>query len=67
MRDLSAEEQEQETMMSILSSAVDPIVQINEKGIIQMELRQCWVSIENSEVEKATVVTACFVTIWSED
>jgi len=41
MGDLLAEEQEQERMISILSSAVDPIVQINEKGIIQMVNNAC--------------------------
>ena len=38
---LSAEEQEQERMSSILSSAVDPIVQINDKGTIQMVNNAC--------------------------
>lgn len=35
LRDLTVEEQERERMLSMITSAVDPIVQINSKGIIQ--------------------------------
>jgi PAS domain S-box-containing protein len=35
LRDLTVEEQERERMLSMITSAVDPIVQINSQGIIQ--------------------------------
>jgi PAS domain S-box-containing protein len=41
LRDLSNEEAEYERMMSILTSAVDPIVQINAKGMMQVVNQAC--------------------------
>lgn len=41
MRDLSAEEAENARMLAILTSAVDPIVQINQQGIIQFVNPAC--------------------------
>jgi len=49
MRDLSAEEEEKERMLSILSSAVDPIVQIDEVGVIQFVNPACCKAFQYAE------------------
>jgi two-component system sensor kinase FixL len=49
MRDLSAEEEEKERMLSILSSAVDPIVQIDEVGVIQVVNPACCKAFQYAE------------------
>mmetsp|Transcript_31713 Transcript_31713/g.94898 ORF Transcript_31713/g.94898 Transcript_31713/m.94898 type:complete len:603 (-) Transcript_31713:178-1986(-) len=41
MRDLSAEEQERERMMAMVDSSIDPIVQINSNGIIELVNPAC--------------------------
>jgi PAS domain S-box-containing protein len=51
LRDLSAEEQEHDRMLAIVSSAVDPIVQINEEGIIQFVNSACCRTFQYKEAE----------------
>jgi PAS domain S-box-containing protein len=41
IQNLSAEEEQSEKIMAILQSAIDPVVQINEQGIIQFVNSAC--------------------------
>jgi PAS domain S-box-containing protein len=49
LRDLSAEQQEHERMMAIVASAVDPIVEINQDGIINLVNAACCSTFQYKE------------------
>jgi PAS domain S-box-containing protein len=51
LRDLSAEQQEHERMMAIVASAVDPIVEINQDGIINLVNAACCSTFQYKEKE----------------
>jgi PAS domain S-box-containing protein len=51
LRDLSTEEQEKQRMLSILTSSVDPIIQIDQNGIIKMVNHACCRAFQYRESE----------------